>query len=210
MKASRKKKKTLHAPKEKRLFPSFADPSHWRMGDFHIVSEGKGKLRVVYHKENRTAWRHLRQRILERDNFTCRYCGFRAHKWQFVHHIDGDPKNNDPSNLETICPMCNLILHAGYGCTVLAIVDLYKQCKYSQAEVVRRTRSLRGAGYTDEQIVKKLGLREKVPFKMERKYLRRLMAFVTYRESSKKDPTLPALEYGYQEASAQLSAQRRG
>lgn len=46
-------------------------------------------------------WRQLRQTIIERDNGRCVYCGSTTNLE--VHHIDGNPKNDDPSNLETRC-----------------------------------------------------------------------------------------------------------
>lgn len=97
----------------KKLYPSFADPETWREN--------------IKEKISKEEWKKLRLKILKRDDYTCRYCGFKAKKWQIVHHIDGNPNNNDEGNLETICPMCNLIHHAGQGCVVQGIVDLYKE-----------------------------------------------------------------------------------
>lgn len=77
----------------KKLYPTFANPETWRENILEKISEEE--------------WAKLRLKILKRDNYTSKYCGFRAEKWQIVHHIDGDPNNNDESNLETVCPMCN-------------------------------------------------------------------------------------------------------
>ena len=60
-----------------------------------------------------SAWRSIRKRILKRDDYTCAYCGYRSEKRQNVHHIDGNPKNNDDSNLEVVCPDCHKVMHAG-------------------------------------------------------------------------------------------------
>jgi 5-methylcytosine-specific restriction endonuclease McrA len=46
-------------------------------------------------------WRRLRQTIIERDDGRCVVCGVTERLE--VHHIDGNPKNDDPSNLETRC-----------------------------------------------------------------------------------------------------------
>jgi len=135
-----------------------------------------------------------------RDDYRCPYCAFHGFKWQTVHHIDGDPENNNPRNLATVCPMCNLILHAGMGCVLLRVADLYRKSKCSRVEVVRRTRSLRAAGYNDTEIRKELGLREKVPFKTDRKYLQPLVAFTTSRKAFRPDWHTVALEYGYTQA----------
>ena len=55
---------------------------------------------------NTRAWREIRQRILERDHYTCAYCGTEATQ---VDHIIA--RNNggtdDPSNLVAACAPCN-------------------------------------------------------------------------------------------------------
>lgn len=54
----------------------------------------------------------LREEIRERDGHTC--CNPRCSKESdvlHVHHIDGDKKNLDPSNLITLCSTCHLRLH---------------------------------------------------------------------------------------------------
>jgi hypothetical protein len=47
----------------------------------------------------------IRTTILKRDNHICQYC-FKYGK--AVHHIDHNKKNNDPSNLLTLCCSCNI------------------------------------------------------------------------------------------------------
>lgn len=168
--------------KLKKLYPSFADPETWRTN----IKENIGK----------EEWKKLRLRILKRDKYTCHYCGFKSEKWQIVHHIDGNPNNNNENNLETICPMCNLIHHAGQGCVVQGIVDLYKGSKYSQNEIIQITRKLRAERKSDKEIIKILGLKNKVPFRMDKKYLKNLFGFVTSRKSP-QEWTQKALEYGY-------------
>ena len=122
----------------KKLFPSFANPETWR-GNIH-------------ERTTKTEWGSLRQKILERDDFTCQYCGFKAEKWQIVHHIDGNPNNNNEQNLMVVCQMCNLVEHAGMGCIIQGIVDLYKKSKYGQNEIVAKTRELRSKGKSDWEI----------------------------------------------------------
>lgn len=166
----------------KKLHLSFANPETWRS--------------TIKEKLSNQEWRILRLPILQRDNYACRYCGFRADKWQIVHHIDGNPNNNSESNLETVCQMCNLIHHSGQGCVIQGIIDLYKKCKYSQNEVIQISRKMRAEGKSDEEIIKFLGLKEKVPFKMNNKYLNKLFGFVTSRKTPQAS-TEKALEYGY-------------
>jgi hypothetical protein len=166
----------------KKLCLSFANPETWRT----VVGE-------VLSKED---WRTLRLKILERDDYTCQYCGFRAEKWQIVHHIDGNPNNNNEKNLETICPMCNLIHHAGQGCEVQEVVDLYKKSKFNQNEIIQITRKMRAEGKSDEEIIDFLGLEDEIPFIMDKSYLKVLFGFLTSRKTN-QDWTQIALEYGY-------------
>lgn len=166
----------------KKLFLSFADPETWRNNIIEEISQ--------------EAWKKLRLKILIRDNYTCQYCGFRAEKWQIVHHMDGNPNNNNETNLETICPMCNLIHHSGQGCVVQGVVSLYGKSNVSQNEIVQTTRKMRTEGKTDEEIIRFLGLKEKVPFKMDKNYLRNIFGFITSQRTT-QDWTQKALEYGY-------------
>jgi len=102
---------------------------------------------------------------------------------QVIDHIDGNPQNNNENNLQTICQMCNLIKHAGQGCVVKGVVDLYKESKYNQNDIIRITREMRDRGKTDEEIIHFLGLKHKMVFKMDKRYLRRLYGFVTSRST---------------------------
>ena len=170
----------------KTLHLSFANPETWR-----------GNIQESM-KISSDAWKSLRFEILRRDNFTCQYCGFRAEKWQIVHHIDGNPNNNQKSNLETICPMCNLIHHAGQGCVVQGNVDLYRTVAYSQNEIMQITRRMRAEGKNDQEIIRFLSLREQVPFRMDRKYLARLFGFITSRKTE-QESTQKGLDYGYEQ-----------
>jgi len=152
----------------KKLVLSYADPAKWRS-----LSERD--------KPASEEWKALRLKILRRDNYTCQYCDYRSEKFQIIDHIDGDSQNNDESNLQTVCQMCNLIKHAGQGCVVKGVVDLYKESKFNQNDIIRITREMRDKGKSDEEIVSYLGLKHKMPFRMDKNYLRRLYGFVTSR-----------------------------
>jgi len=51
-------------------------------------------------------WPQLRDQILQRDDFTCFYCDFRAQKFQRVHFKNGIPAEPEPANLVTACVFC--------------------------------------------------------------------------------------------------------
>lgn len=63
-----------------------------------------------YHRHDTAAYR---ERIRERDNWTCQECG---HIWSIgerklqTHHIDYDKRNNDPLNRITLCGNCHSIV----------------------------------------------------------------------------------------------------
>ncbi|PZQ49135.1 MAG: type IV secretion protein DotN [Micavibrio aeruginosavorus] len=48
----------------------------------------------------------LRPKILERDNHTCRFCGFQSQKYQEVHCLNANPEDVRPDNLVTACIFC--------------------------------------------------------------------------------------------------------
>lgn len=51
--------------------------------------------------------KELKQKIFERDNHTCRCCGFCAQKYQEVLHINGDTLDSSEGNLATTCIFCH-------------------------------------------------------------------------------------------------------
>src|SRR3546814_6683866 len=59
------------------------------------------------------AFRAIRKVVLERDNHACQFCGFRAAKWQEVHHLNDDHADNRPENLITACWFCHMVHHIG-------------------------------------------------------------------------------------------------
>lgn len=60
-------------------------------------------------------FRAIRPKILQRDNYTCRFCGFRSLSYQEVHHLNDDHRDNRPDNLFTACPFCHMCFHIGYA-----------------------------------------------------------------------------------------------
>jgi intracellular multiplication protein IcmJ len=46
------------------------------------------------------------QRVHERDNYTCQFCGFQARDYQEIVNLDQDYANNKQANLVTACCFC--------------------------------------------------------------------------------------------------------
>lgn len=49
----------------------------------------------------------LRQKVLERDGHTCRFCGFHAQKYQDIHFLNGNAKDVRAENLAAACIFCH-------------------------------------------------------------------------------------------------------
>jgi len=83
-------------------------------------------------------WKRLRETILKRDDYKCRFCGHRYLKWMVVDHLNGIASNNDPKNLGVNCQMCDKIRHCGLaglrGMIMLGVSEM------PQVEIVKRTR----------------------------------------------------------------------
>jgi intracellular multiplication protein IcmJ len=59
------------------------------------------------------AFAPVRENVLRRDSYSCRFCTFKAAKYQEVHHVDDNHGNNDPANLLTVCNLCHQVHHLG-------------------------------------------------------------------------------------------------
>jgi intracellular multiplication protein IcmJ len=66
----------------------------------------RGTWRSYYARKHNKKFLDLKKRILQRDNYTCRYCGFFAKEFQEVVNIDQNYKNNTMNNLATACCFC--------------------------------------------------------------------------------------------------------
>lgn len=72
----------------------------WRMMDVHADEHDKRYLDV-------------REKVLQRDDYSCVFCLFRSTRYQHVHHVDDDHGNNTMNNLVTACPLCHQCFHLG-------------------------------------------------------------------------------------------------
>jgi len=62
--------------------------------------------RLYHNRKRNKKFLEVKRKILQRDNYSCRYCGFFAKEFQEIVNIDGDYKNNKLSNLATACCFC--------------------------------------------------------------------------------------------------------
>jgi intracellular multiplication protein IcmJ len=62
--------------------------------------------RIFIRRKEDKAFQPVSKRVLERDNYTCQYCGFQAKEYQEVVNLDGNYLNNKLSNMITSCCFC--------------------------------------------------------------------------------------------------------
>jgi 5-methylcytosine-specific restriction endonuclease McrA len=66
------------------------------------------KITDIYGKD----WHLIAGKVKAEKNYTCETCGKTKDYLRkiriTVHHIDGNPKNNERSNLQCICNICHL------------------------------------------------------------------------------------------------------
>ena len=79
------------------------------MHDLQLAVNLTGWRIFVRRKQDR-AFLPLQKRILERDIYTCQYCGFQAKEYQEVVNLDGNYANNRLANMITACCFCSQCL----------------------------------------------------------------------------------------------------
>lgn len=52
------------------------------------------------------AFQNFSRQVLERDQYTCQFCGFQAMQYQEIINLDNNYRNNKLSNLVTACCFC--------------------------------------------------------------------------------------------------------
>lgn len=73
--------------------------------------QGSDGIIAAPHAYDPNADEETRNRIFERDDHTCQYCGYHSKKFQLVHVLDGNPKNTNDKNLKTSCIFCHQCFH---------------------------------------------------------------------------------------------------
>lgn len=66
----------------------------------------RGNLKLHLMRKSNKQFKILQQKVFERDNYACAYCGFRLDKYQQVVNIDNNMHNNRMDNLATCCSLC--------------------------------------------------------------------------------------------------------
>jgi intracellular multiplication protein IcmJ len=66
--------------------------------------------RVFIRRKEDKAFQPVANRVLDRDVYTCQYCGFQAKEFQEVVNQDGNYFNNKLSNMVTACCFCTQCL----------------------------------------------------------------------------------------------------
>lgn len=77
-----------------------AKSSSWRLLDKNFVSDSH-------------EWELTRKHVFERDDYCCRFCNFKARKFQEIYHLDDNHDNDDVDNLATACSFCHQVQHIG-------------------------------------------------------------------------------------------------
>lgn len=100
-----------------------------------VMSAKRSVWRMHDHAgESDRAFAQVRKSILEAYDYTCGFCGHRAEKYQEVHHLDDDHKNNQPGNLVCACPLCHQVFHVGLA-GMRDGADIVYVPEMSQAEI---------------------------------------------------------------------------
>lgn len=66
-----------------------------------------GAWRLYSARKSGSSFKEFEKKILLRDKYTCRFCGFQAKLFQDIVNVDGDYNNNKMSNMVTSCCFCS-------------------------------------------------------------------------------------------------------
>ncbi|MFM8454372.1 MAG: type IVB secretion system protein IcmJDotN [Gammaproteobacteria bacterium] len=75
----------------------------------HLIAK-RGNWGHFLGRKKSASFQITAKKVLERDQNTCRFCGFSSDKYQEIINIDHQYENNDLSNLATSCNFCALYL----------------------------------------------------------------------------------------------------
>lgn len=70
------------------------------------LTANESNWRLFMTRKGDPAFKVFAEKVLKRDQYTCRCCGFQAKQLQEVINIDGNYRNNRLENLATACSFC--------------------------------------------------------------------------------------------------------
>lgn len=70
------------------------------------LSAVRGNWEIFKARKKNPKFLEIEKKIIERDDYTCKYCNFRSVDYQTVINHDQNYQNNNASNLVTACPFC--------------------------------------------------------------------------------------------------------
>lgn len=114
-----------------------------------------GGWRNFIRRREDKAFKPVMEKLLNRDNYTCQYCGFQAKDYQEIVNLDGDYLNNKFSNMVTACCFCSQCLFIeSIGMDEMGGGQLVYLTEMSQAELNSLCHVLfcamgNGTGYQD-------------------------------------------------------------
>jgi len=79
------------------------------MYDLQLAVNLNGWRLFIRRREDK-AFLPVAEKVYQRDNYTCQYCGFQAKEFQEIVNLDGNYANNKLSNLITSCCFCSQCL----------------------------------------------------------------------------------------------------
>ena len=79
------------------------------MYPLNLVVDDEG-WRLFMKRKVDPAFSRIRDRVFERDQYACQFCGFQAKEYQEVVNLDKDYRNNKIGNMATACCFCSQCL----------------------------------------------------------------------------------------------------
>ncbi|MGD9108484.1 MAG: type IVB secretion system protein IcmJDotN [Gammaproteobacteria bacterium] len=102
-----------------------------------------------------TAFGAVRDKVWQRDTYTCQFCGFQAQQYQEVINLDDNYRNNKFSNMVTACCFCaqcffiENVGQGGFGGGKLIYLPELSQAELNSFCHVIFCALANGAGYSD-------------------------------------------------------------
>jgi intracellular multiplication protein IcmJ len=107
------------------------------------LSARKGNFGRFVSRKSNEAFKKVAEKVLIRDEYTCRFCGFESKKYQEVVNIDQNYSHNTSSNMATACQFCaNCFFLDGIGLDGKSGGMIIQLPEFSQADLNHFCRAL--------------------------------------------------------------------